>query len=461
MKNNFTESFSDEKLQHWKYIKKIGNRYFYTWEELRAYYNDQSTKSNPVSKSTSSYRAKVKGFGDRVKSNANQSKEYFQSAYQYGQRFISKYSKSASNHVKRTLAEANEIANEGKNWIESQYNNTQDQVSESIKTGEQWLKNNFSLNAVGSRPSTIRGLQKNESKIYKYLAKIEINGKTRYFYSQSELDAYNKRSKYYASEPNFMHQLNKSRSPYTSQEDAIMVNPNYNPDDTDNRYEYNCAECTAIYELRRRGYDVESNGVSNVDGVSGIKEKAKSFTDSLKYNTDLRYKLLWEEAEVQKVPPTDNRLDTYDAILAEIKKNPPGSRGDLSFSWKDGGGHSVAWEYDNDKNIHIIDTQLSGSGSYNEYNLRGLCRDIDNSGKISSLGGSNTRIVRTDNLNPKKDVLNICQNTDDSKRNTPTNNKVTSRVEFYENGAYTHNYLYELTDQEKATWYPVLNKEKR
>lgn len=31
----------DNELQHFKYIKKIGNRYFYTPEALRAYYNDQ------------------------------------------------------------------------------------------------------------------------------------------------------------------------------------------------------------------------------------------------------------------------------------------------------------------------------------------------------------------------------------------------------------------------------------
>lgn len=35
------KQLGDQELQHWKYIKKIGNRYFYTTEALQAYYNDQ------------------------------------------------------------------------------------------------------------------------------------------------------------------------------------------------------------------------------------------------------------------------------------------------------------------------------------------------------------------------------------------------------------------------------------
>lgn len=36
----------DNELQHWKYIKKIGNRYFYTQEALEAYYHDQQKVAN-------------------------------------------------------------------------------------------------------------------------------------------------------------------------------------------------------------------------------------------------------------------------------------------------------------------------------------------------------------------------------------------------------------------------------
>lgn len=40
------KSLGDNELQHFKYIKKIGNRYFYTPEELRAYYAESKDKAN-------------------------------------------------------------------------------------------------------------------------------------------------------------------------------------------------------------------------------------------------------------------------------------------------------------------------------------------------------------------------------------------------------------------------------
>lgn len=39
-------TLGDNELMHYKYIKKIGNRYFYTTEALQAYYKDQQKVSN-------------------------------------------------------------------------------------------------------------------------------------------------------------------------------------------------------------------------------------------------------------------------------------------------------------------------------------------------------------------------------------------------------------------------------
>ena len=36
----------DNELQHWKYIKKIGNQYFYSMEALQAYYHHQQRMAN-------------------------------------------------------------------------------------------------------------------------------------------------------------------------------------------------------------------------------------------------------------------------------------------------------------------------------------------------------------------------------------------------------------------------------
>lgn len=52
----------DNELQHWKYIKKIGNQYFYSMEALQAYYRHQQRMAN------AEYAA------DRTKDKANQMK---------------------------------------------------------------------------------------------------------------------------------------------------------------------------------------------------------------------------------------------------------------------------------------------------------------------------------------------------------------------------------------------------
>lgn len=41
-----TKVLGDDELAHYKYIKKIGNRYFYTTEALQAYYRDQKMVAN-------------------------------------------------------------------------------------------------------------------------------------------------------------------------------------------------------------------------------------------------------------------------------------------------------------------------------------------------------------------------------------------------------------------------------
>ena len=52
----------DNELQHWKYIKKIGNQYFYSMEALQAYYHHQQRMAN------AEYAV------DRTKDKANQVK---------------------------------------------------------------------------------------------------------------------------------------------------------------------------------------------------------------------------------------------------------------------------------------------------------------------------------------------------------------------------------------------------
>lgn len=343
----------NNEIRHWKYIKKIpvgkGFRYFYSWDEYRAYLADPA--------------AELQNAGQKA---ANQ----LQSA---GRR----------------------AAQEARKWVKEQFSKKEEKKKK--KQDEEKR-------------------QRDPYEKYKYVKKIEINGKTRYFYSQDELNAYNKRSKYQENEPSYLKKLKHSEEPYTRQEDALMVNPNFDWHDSDDRYEYNCAECTAIYELRRRGYDVESNGTSGKSNDDSMFGRLKGFHDIYKYNSELRFKTYYEGAKTQRTPRTTSDEETYKAIISEIDKNPPGSRGDLTVSWKKGGAHSMVWEKDSKGNIRVIDSQSSGGGGYREYDrdgIKGLASEVDNSDRIAMARAS---VTRTDNLRLKKGITEICQDSKSKPR---------------------------------------------
>lgn len=107
-----------DELQHWKYIKKIpmgsGYRYFYSWDEWKAYLADPTTElqnagqkaasdikstfgkatnaakstASSIQRGTTTYRQRVQSYANRIKVNANQPKEYYSQKAQEGIDFI-------------------------------------------------------------------------------------------------------------------------------------------------------------------------------------------------------------------------------------------------------------------------------------------------------------------------------------------------------------------------------------
>ena len=373
----FVKNIGDTELQHWKYIKKIpsgkGFRYFYSWDEWRGHLDKakQNGQNSTVKKYISVWREKI-------------------------ERAINSAKKYQSTSFKEVL-QRNSKANE------------------KTKTRVKQLITN-----KGSKNTLVNGGHK-----YKYIAKETINGKVRYFYTQDDLDAYMRRKNYQNNEPDFMKSVKESKDYYTAEEDSVLVNPNYDPFDSDENYEYNCAECTAIYELRRRGYDVESNGVSGAVYTDDPEEKLEL---ALTYNTDRRFDTMYKNAKIERPKATDDPDDTYRELMKIFDKHPPNSRGDISVAWSSGGGHSMAWEKDSNGEVHIIDTQCSYVSKSmgpvrTEVDLRDLCSEIDNSpGNTDGVDKEYgvlyknitkkqpvTEITRTDNLELKPGILKICK----------------------------------------------------
>ena len=424
-------------IQHWKYVKKIkvgsGNRYFYSWDEYKAYLADPTAELEKVgNKAKQEIKTAGKKASVQVKKTGKKSYKEIQSR---GKKAVEKMSsqqtkgnvtlgvvkgknKSRPESFKQRLDELAKKASE--KWKAGK-----EEVKKTIQNGRDWIDKKIEDHKEKKeqkrkeKQKELDNKREQLAKKYKYLKRIKVDGRYVYFYSQDEIDNYNKQKEYQENEPSFMKNVKESKIPYTSEEDAILVNPKWDEDDWDARYEYNCAECSAIYELRRRGYDVESNG------ESGIGENSE------KYNTEKRFDYFYENANVQKPQATypDDPDGTYKAIKAEIDKNPPGSRGDLSVAWTEGGGHSLVWEKDSKGQIHIIDSQVSGNGNKVEYDLRGLCDHVDNSSSTGEEWGMKkgrpvTTVTRTDNLTLKKDVLNICEESEDRKRKPNASKKL-------------------------------------
>lgn len=367
-----------------------GFRYFYSMDEIRAFYDKGKKKiPPPVSRSKSTNRSRTSAF---VKYKSNK-----------------KLSDVARTNV----------------------------------TGvKDWIKDKFSKEKPPAKEPD-----------YKYIKKIKVGDNTRYFYSDEEYQAYLKRKEYYANEPDFMKKFKKSEDPYTAQEDAILVNPKFKSWNTD--YQTNCAECTAIYELRRRGYDVESNGVSGEPNAwAWWKRLYVEPEQAYKYNTAERYKQFYKDPVVQEVN-TNNWIEPHEyskRIEDTIKKNPPGSRGDISVNWTDGGGHSMVWERDQKGKVHIYDAQVSGSGSRIEYDLNELAKYCKPETRYKG-NYYYTEIVRTDNLQLNKGITKICKNSDSNKQGVSEKKVTNPTLAQYEST--------EWSDKELQTQYPILYQEER
>lgn len=131
----------------------------------------------------------------------------------------------------------------------------------------------------------------------------------------------------------------------TSKEDLKKVNPAFNPNFTTKNSEgtrNNCMLCTTAYDLRRRGFN-----------VTAIK------TDRGFMNSDIK-KWYPKVEEKKHIVPEGKAIlsrDYTNQILDNLSKEQ-NSRGNLTLSWKNGGGHSIAYEVNNGK-VTLLDGQIN------------------------------------------------------------------------------------------------------
>ena len=160
--------------------------------------------------------------------------------------------------------------------------------------------------------------------------------------------------------------------PTTCDEDMALVNPDY--DKSDPLTSQNCAYCTMAYDMRRRGYDIESkhdsNGLSTYQVLrnydwsaarkqfkqeTGIDADLTDFPDALIHTVYIESNSKERELDAHSRfddAPTHDRKEAVTRLERELSNYGEGSRGMIAMSWKFGGAHAIAWEVQNGKVVY-------------------------------------------------------------------------------------------------------------
>ena len=151
-----------------------------------------------------------------------------------------------------------------------------------------------------------------------------------------------------------LDELPKSSKQRSADQDQDLINPDY--DSTQMRYSMNCSYCSATWDLRRRGYEVE----------------ARPFTNE--YDTDLEEIASWyrntgtEDFRGYDVSTASNvdRAASIQTLGEDMLSQGEGAYGNFVMYWTGGAGHSVVWSVENGK-LLIRDTQLDTVDTWEDY----------------------------------------------------------------------------------------------
>ena len=208
--------------------------------------------------------------------------------------------------------------------------------------------------------------------------------------------------------PENFDEVKKKTKPMSKDEDMARVNPYYEEGDI---FKINCSYCTLAYEMRRRGYDVEADdyhgGIADDEEANVFEELYSWYTHDGKKVDDNKAMLHYEayykshyllnlqkykgDEETARVmtmkeayenaypgakyydtrltftdPKTGKMTTAYSEMINDIKSQGEGARGQFLLYWKEGGGHSVAYEVENGE-VVIRDCQTGQKVDPKEY----------------------------------------------------------------------------------------------
>ena len=335
------ELYHVDRKKH-KYIAKvpIGKgkyRYFYDKEEYRAYMNNKTENKSENKKS-------------KTNSVSN---------------FFNKIFNKLNNLFKKSKKQVSKTINKGKKFVEEVI---------------------LGLNTDRKTPGTI----------FKYIERVKMsNGKYRYFYDEDEYKRYMNSRKYLEKEPEFMKKIPKisEEESFAVKDIMAKINPGYSR--YDKSTSRNCANCTAAYELRCRGYDVKAATYKNIGEylLNGVQYRFSYYYKNANCimldDEGKEHKSILNGTRYQK----DFEYSSRTVEAAIVKHSGKNTRGDISVEWKQGSAHSMVYEVDSKGNVLIRDCQTNRVHRVSEI-----------TGRVK-----NIIITRTDNLELKKSILDAVE----------------------------------------------------
>ena len=370
---------SDKKSQH-KYIKKVKIN-----GKWRYYYKDKNTGSKygtyTNKKGTDTYTVK-------------KSDKWFSSTKTTTKNKIYRNNKVEGKDVVYTEGRLTRAIARGKKKITKALKKLENKkgASNFLKKGAKMLSKLFKT-------------AKTETKIpktHKYIQRIKTaSGKFLYFYDQAAYDRYLTKQKYQKNEPKFMKKVPDSTDRSLSKDDDMSeVNEKYSPYSQERSQ--NCAYCTAAYELRSRGYDVQA--ATNID-MDSYEAKGADYLSKWYEDPDTIYLnekgkkdrsiKAWLHDGTTKQKKIDYDMNTVQkGILEYSGKN---TRGEIRVTWKQGGAHSMIYEVDGKGKVTVRDAQTNRVYDLSEF-------------ESGSHAVNRIAITRTDNLKLKKGILNVVEN---------------------------------------------------
>lgn len=358
-----------EKQDH-KYVAKVEKgkktRYFYTKEEWWAYLkgNQTAKKETIVKKKTTTavtQPAKKSTIGKALGDLINDGKNLLSSLFKNQ----SKSSKKTET-VKAVESAVTKLVDKGQKFVSSAANTTP--TKQQAATGKQYVsdKTNESLNMLLIIPTSW------VEKAFNFVKNL--------FKKDDEKTTPDKESEQAKS----FDELDRKDTELEKFEDQALVNPDYDP--YDEAYSMNCAYCTAAYDLRRRGYDVEAMPYDPKTYVSNVYDIASWYKDTTVDDWSI-------EVENFNV---DHR-EVLNRTKQSLENMPDGSYGQFCVYWTVGGGHSMVWEKENGKTI-IRDCQTNKAYGYDDWM------------NIYRTMVEGTAILRTDNREPSNNILKTVRN---------------------------------------------------